>query len=803
MFSYACSRNVCKSADIRWQALSGLLSSTSREETKPDSRVGGLTNTGFMHQGFFLGMEWGGGSLSLESIAYVEFVAQKLTFVCIGDVIIIPFQQSAKEPASFDRPGQHPRELNPFWKDGGEGLPPEEQRVSEGRGSDTREKPRGVGDGRRSWMLRAYKRALEQAENEGKPLEEIASDRWGSIEKLHSLLRTAGIDPTNPDARPPSGRKEYLHSHSWDREDERRRRRAREEGDCHGERDERRRGEGERRDGRRDDGSRREGRRERGGRREEEDRERDRRRPRGNAGGFLKPGEPAGLDSNRFAGFTTSSSSRAATSSSDNWRKKRTAESSRTDSVRSNRTSSGHRPAKNSSPTNDHSSPPSPPSPPPPPPSPPRPPPAETNDYRDSAPRELVTDTALNALGAKLMKAEMMGNGDKVEKLRKELDALRELKVRQEQGGEALAEGRGGGGGRNQGGTSRREEETLVLTKTDRFGRAKPLEFPSSSRPGPSRTPTHTKKGKREKYFADDDHYSLKALVEQERMTTAEETHAAIARMAAKFVPASNADETVDDVLDSASITKKFNPARDEERQRQRAILESRKMADVLENCRFCFGSPQFSKHLLVAIGIHVYLTVPSHQSLTPGHCLLVPTEHTMCSMALDENVWSEVQVFQKGLTHMFSAQGMDAVFMETYTSTRRKTHMCIECIPVPKAEGELVPMYFKKAILESDEEWAQNKKLVDTRKKGVRSSIPTGLPYFFVDFGLDGGYAHIIEDQSKFPHYFGREVIGGLLDLEPRFWLKPPKEDFERQKEKVLQLSKWWKPYDWTQKLT
>lgn len=109
----------------------------------------------------------------------------------------------------------------------------------------------------------------------------------------------------------------------------------------------------------------------------------------------------------------------------------------------------------------------------------------------------------------------------------------------------------------------------------------------------------------------------------------------------------------------------------------------------------------------------------------------------------------------------MFAAHDMDAVFMETYTSTKRKSHMYIECIPLPREEGSLAPMYFKKAIMESDEEWSQNKKLVDTRQRGVRNSIPIGLPYFFVDFGLDGGYAHVIEDQSKFPHYFGKEVLG------------------------------------------
>ncbi len=34
---------------------------------------------------------------------------------------------------------------------------------------------------------------------------------------------------------------------------------------------------------------------------------------------------------------------------------------------------------------------------------------------------------------------------------------------------------------------------------------------------------------------------------------------------------------------------------------------------------------------------------------------------------------------------------------------------------------------------------------------------VPKGFPYFSVDFGLQGGFAHVIEDEKLFPYYFGR----------------------------------------------
>ena len=638
----------------------------------------------------------------------------------------------------FDKPGQHPKELNPYWKDGGRGLPSQEKGVHKEEEEGSRRSSTKVGDGGRSWMLRAYKRALERAEEEGRSIDEVATERWGSLEKLHSLLEQAGIDPQDPDRRPARGRRDYLYSrfsHDSNREEERRSHRRRFPD------------------------------RERG--KDYASEERGSAQTDFSSIAFMKPGEETRSVLHRPA------------SDSKGWQKKPSA--------------SDQAPRK-------------PPSPPPsllPPhlltggsehdtstshagPSCSAQPPAPSSNP--------VSDSQINSIAAKLMKAEIMGDVGKIERLKKQLEELRQQQQQmQEKRGNMVDDKR------------KHEEEVILLTKTDRFGRTRPVDLthgkPSSYPTKAKGSSTHTEKGKRRKYFADDDQYSLRALVEQERMVTAEETHAAIARMATKFVPAANTDDTVDDVVDS-KIATRYNPEKESERQRQRAIVENRKMTEILENCRLCFDNANFEKHLLIAVGLSVYLAVPSCQSLTDGHCLLVPMEHAVCSMLLDENVWSEIGIFRKGLTAMFAERGMDVIFMETYSSTRGKNHMCIECIPLPKEIGELAPMYFKKAILESDEEWSDNRKVIDTSKKGVRGSVPTGLPYFFVEFGTDGGFAHIIENQDKFPRYFGKEVCGGMLDVEPRLWLKPPREGFEQQKQKVLGLSEWWRPYDWTQKL-
>lgn len=79
---------------------------------------------------------------------------------------------------------------------------------------------------------------------------------------------------------------------------------------------------------------------------------------------------------------------------------------------------------------------------------------------------------------------------------------------------------------------------------------------------------------------------------------------------------------------------------------------------------------------------------------------------------------------------------------------------------------------------------------------------MPKGFPYFFVEFALDDGFVHVIEDFDQFPRLFGKEVIGGMLELEPSNWLKPKKQGFELEKKRVLDFIPLWEKFDWTKQL-
>ncbi len=78
-------------------------------------------------------------------------------------------------PLFRPQPGQHTRELNPYWKDGGSGVPENKPPAA----SSTPPAPSAAGDGGLSWLRKAYDRCKQQAQDEGRSLEDVVADRYG------------------------------------------------------------------------------------------------------------------------------------------------------------------------------------------------------------------------------------------------------------------------------------------------------------------------------------------------------------------------------------------------------------------------------------------------------------------------------------------------------------------------------------------------------------------------------------------------------------------------------------------------
>ncbi|XP_010552839.1 PREDICTED: CWF19-like protein 2 homolog [Tarenaya hassleriana] len=136
---------------------------------------------------------------------------------------------------------------------------------------------------------------------------------------------------------------------------------------------------------------------------------------------------------------------------------------------------------------------------------------------------------------------------------------------------------------------------------------------------------------------------------------------------------------------------------------------------------------------------------------------------------------------------------------------SQQRRHCMIECIPLPQDIAKEAPLYFKKAIDEAEDEWSQHnaKKLIDTSVKGLRNSIPKDFPYFHVEFGLNRGFVHVIDDEKQFNGNLGMNVIRGMLQLPEEDMYRPRRyETEESQKQAVVSFSREWEPFGWTKQL-
>ncbi|KAG1330883.1 CWF19-like protein 2 [Cocos nucifera] len=223
------------------------------------------------------------------------------------------------------------------------------------------------------------------------------------------------------------------------------------------------------------------------------------------------------------------------------------------------------------------------------------------------------------------------------------------------------------------------------------------------------------------------------------------------------------------------------------------------------ERCQFCFENPSRPKHLVVSIGNFTYLMLPQQQPVVQGHCCILPMQHEAATRTVDKNVWEELRNFKKCLLKMFARQDKDVVYLETVIGlAKQRRHCLIECIPVPNDVAKQAPLYFKKAIEEAEDEWGQHemKKLIPT-SGNLRQVIPQNFAYFHVEFGLDRGFVHVIDDDSNFSSGFGLNVIRGLLRLpEEDMYRRRKHGPVEKQKQAVASFALEWEPFDWTKQL-
>ncbi|KAH9969691.1 CwfJ C-terminus 1-domain-containing protein-like protein [Russula dissimulans] len=323
------------------------------------------------------------------------------------------------------------------------------------------------------------------------------------------------------------------------------------------------------------------------------------------------------------------------------------------------------------------------------------------------------------------------------------------------------------------------------------------------------------------RYNADDDTTTLGELLRQEKFSAGMADQKNLDMQFAQSIMTDGGFVNDLDYMDDNAERLGRQKMRTDAMKRQFAIHDYKRTQRALASCPYCYGEDDsLPKAPMVALGTRVYLSCTIHDELVPGHCLIVPIQHHLTMLEGDDDVWDEIRNFMKSLMRMYAEDDKGVIFYETVISLKWQKHSVIECVPVPWEQFDVLPGYFKESILMSEAEWSQHKKLIDfsTRPGGFRRMMVPNLPYFMVQFDHKGekGYGHVIEgsgdaigdeeglDEGEkgggdFPRYFAGEIIGNLLELEPRRWRRPRRVDFGRNKERVANFKKRFDRVDWT----
>ncbi|CAO2650334.1 Nn.00g016260.m01.CDS01 [Neocucurbitaria sp. VM-36] len=401
-------------------------------------------------------------------------------------------------------------------------------------------------------------------------------------------------------------------------------------------------------------------------------------------------------------------------------------------------------------------------------------------DPRALANTVILSQTELNRLKAQMMKAKMKKAPNAAE-LEAEYNA-------------ALANSAGG-----------KDRDVVVLNAMDN-------RMLAGGRQGEVTAITN-KRGTERGLVKENEDMSIEDMVRQERRTKGQAGGEGML-LAEKIAKDSKFDNDLD-YLDENATKLATRAPKSTVNLRNQAIQDYQRTNRILDSCPLCHhedkSPPQPPLAPIVSLGTRTFLTLPTEPEISEGSAVIVPIQHRTNLLECDDDEWEEIRNFMKCLTRMYHDQGRDVIFYENAANPARKLHAAMSAVPIPFELGDTAPAFFREAILTSDDEWSQHKPIIDTLKasrsgqgkQAFRRSLAKEMPYFHVWFELDGGMAHVVEDERRWPRgdLFAREVLGGMLDVGVEVvkrqgrWVKG-----DRRAEK---WRKGWRKWDWTRVLT
>ncbi|KAK6958445.1 hypothetical protein Daesc_001246 [Daldinia eschscholtzii] len=320
-----------------------------------------------------------------------------------------------------------------------------------------------------------------------------------------------------------------------------------------------------------------------------------------------------------------------------------------------------------------------------------------------------------------------------------------------------------------------------------------------------------TKRGRERGTVEQNDDMSIEDMIREERRTRGQAGGEGL-RLAERIAKDAKFDDDLEYMDENAEKLAK-RVQKSEINLKNQAVGEFQRVNKILDKCQLCHHEDTNQPPIapIVSLATRVYLTLPTEPELSEGGAVIVPIQHRTNLLECDDDEWEEIRNFMKCLTRMYHEQGREVIFYENAAAPHRHMHAAMQAVPIPYDLGDTAPAFFKEAMLTTDEEWSQHKKIIDTGKRAregmgklaFRRSIAKEMPYFHAWFTLDGGLGHVVEDSNRWPRgdLFAREILGGMLDAEPDVIKKQGR--WHKSDNRVEGFRKRWKKFDWTRVLT
>ena len=204
--------------------------------------------------------------------------------------------------------------------------------------------------------------------------------------------------------------------------------------------------------------------------------------------------------------------------------------------------------------------------------------------------------------------------------------------------------------------------------------------------------------------------------------------------------------------------------------------------------CWFCLSSPEVSKHLVISVGIEVYVAL-ARGGLVENHLLILPITHHQSLSILPKEVKDEIEQYKDAITNYYATLDKVPVFFERNFKT---SHCQLQVVPIHKNQAA--------ALKEAFEEMAQcnNFKISELPPHtDLQQIAQPGVLYFYAE--LPDRQKLYYRIKKDFPLHFGREVLASdrILDLDDRVDWKDCQLGQEEEIELAKRIRRDFQPFD------